>query len=95
MQIIENWADVTARVVAVHPHPQLAGYASVTLAVTEVRPVPGFANLFESANGQTIDVNVPAAELPSTGVDDRKSMSWRVRKAGPASNFAQAKNVGS
>lgn len=89
MQVIENWSDLTARTIAVRPHTQLAGYASVTLAVTEVKSVPGFANLFESASGQMIDVNVPVADLLPMNDDDKKTLLWRVRKAGPSSNFAR------
>lgn len=88
MQVIENWVDVTGRLVAARPHPQLNGYVSATLEVSDVRSVPGFANLFESSKGQTIDVNVPVAVIPKIDSPEGGTVSWRIRKAGPASNFA-------
>jgi hypothetical protein len=93
MQVIENWADVTARLVAVHPHPQLPGYVCATLDVSDIKPVPGFANLFESAKGQTIDVNVPVSAIPGAVPGEGRPVSWRIRKAGPASNFAHPDQV--
>lgn len=87
MQVIENWADVTAHVTATRPHPQLAGYICATLEVLEVKPVAGFANLFDSAKGQTIEVNVPTAAMPHVAIGGATSTSWRIRKAGPNTNF--------
>ena len=88
MQVIENWADVTGELVGLRPHPQLKDYASATLKLSDVKPVAGFANLFESAKGQTIEVNVPATHVPQIQNLQGSSVSWRVRKAGPTSNFA-------
>lgn len=88
MQVIENWADVTGRLIAAHPHPQLKGYLSATLDVADIKSVPGFANLFESSKGQTIDVNVPVAGVPQIASLTGSKVSWRIRKAGPSSNFA-------
>lgn len=87
VQVIENWADVTGRLVAVRPHPQLEGYVSVSLDQLIISSVPGFPNLFESEKGQTIDVNVPVAAVRRLETARGATVSWRIRKAGPSSNF--------
>ena len=88
MQAIENWANVTGRLVSIAPHPQLQGYVSAALEVHDVAPVPGFANLFDSAKAQTIQVNLPAAAAPKIENKKGSIVSWKIRKAGPLSNFA-------
>lgn len=87
MQVIENWVDVTGRLIAVSPHPHLKGYVSASLDVSDVKAVPGFSNLFESAKGQIINVNVPVAVIPKTESLNNRKVSWRIRKDGPSSNF--------
>jgi hypothetical protein len=86
VQVIENWADVTGRLIAVRPHPRLEGYISAALSVSDIRSVPGFANLFETAKGQTIEVNVPVEAIAAA--TEGSTVSWRIRKAGASSNFA-------
>jgi hypothetical protein len=88
VKVIENWADVTGRLLAFRPHPELTGYVIATLAVSAVKTVPGFANLLESAKGQTIEVNVAAARSAELERAIGTEVSWRVCKAGPSSIFA-------
>lgn len=88
MQVIENWADVTGRLIATRPHPQLEGYVSATIEVSDVSSVPGFANLLGECKGQTINVNVPAGVIPQAESLASGTVSWRIRKAGPSSIFA-------
>jgi hypothetical protein len=88
MQVIENWADVTGRLTATRPHPDLKGYVTASVEVSDVNPVPGVANLFESSKGQTIDVNVPESTLPALKAQEGSTVRWRIRKAGPSSTFA-------
>jgi len=88
VKVIDNWADVTGRLVAFRPHPELTGYLIATLAVSTVKAVPGFPNLLESAKGQTIEVNVAAAKSAELERAERTEVSWRIRKAGPTSIFA-------
>jgi hypothetical protein len=87
MQVIENWADVTGRLTATRPHPELKGYVCASLEISDVKPVPGVANLFESARGQTIDVNVPATALPQLKAQEGGTVRLRIRKAGPSGIF--------
>jgi RimK-like ATP-grasp domain len=88
VKVIENWADVTGRLLAFRPHPELTGYVIATLAVSAVKTVPGFANLLEFAKGQTIEVNVAAARSAELERAIGTEVSWRVCKAGPSSIFA-------
>ena len=88
VKVIENWADITGRLVAFRSHPELSGYVIATLAVFTVNGVPGFPNLLEYAKGQTIEVNVPAAKSVELEGAKGTQVSWRVRKAGPTSIFA-------
>jgi hypothetical protein len=88
VQVIENWADVTGTLVAIRPDSKVEGYVSVTLDQSTIRSVPGFPNLFEAEKGQTIHVNVPVAAVGRLEALRGATVSWRIRKAGPSSNFA-------
>ena len=88
VHVVENWADVTGRLVAIRPDSTLEDHVSVTLDQSTIRSVPGFPNLFEADQGQAIHVNVPVAAARRLEALLGTTVSWRIRKAGPSSNFA-------
>jgi hypothetical protein len=88
VKVIENWADLTGRLVDLRPDSTLEGYVSVTIDQSTIRPVPGFPNLFEAEDGQPIHVYVPAAAARRLETLRGATVSWRIRKAGPSTNFA-------
>ena len=71
---------------AVAPHPELAGYVTATIDVERVLPVEGYANLFSSAAGGQVEVNIAAEK--GAGLGSGAAIRMRIRKAGPASAFA-------
>lgn len=88
VQAIENWADLTGRVKEVRPHPELPGYSVASVDVDSVRNVEKYPNLFEWAPKQTIEVNVPSDKAGEIKESLGKTVSLRVRKAGPTAVFA-------
>jgi hypothetical protein len=56
-------------------------------------PVPGFANLFQEAGGQTIRVNIPKAAVQQSPLKPGQVVTCRVRKGGPHTAFAHPDRV--
>jgi hypothetical protein len=92
-QVIENWADIKGKVASVEPHPELDGYSNATIDVETVSPVSGFANLFSSAAGGQVTVNVHTAKVAELGLAPGTSISSRIRKFGPLSAFADPDSI--
>jgi hypothetical protein len=87
MQIIENWADVQGRIIEIKPHPKLQDFVVVRLQVSQVSPVRGYPNLFESTEGKAIDVNIPTARAQTLSLRPGIVISGRVRKSNPTTAF--------
>jgi hypothetical protein len=93
VQVIENWALIRGKVVQIQHHPQLAGYAVVTIEVAEVSSVEGYPNLFEWARGQQIAVNILASKANELALSAGDQIVLRVRKSGPESAFADPASI--
>jgi hypothetical protein len=91
VQVIENWSEIEGKVAAVTPHPELAGYVTAAIDVERVSPVEGYANLFSSAAGSQVEINIPAAK--GAGLGSGATIRMRIRKAGPASAFADPDSI--
>ena len=92
MQVVENWAEVKGTVQGLGPHPSLDGYSVVEVQVESVADVTGYPNLFHSAAGQTLAVNVPkdrVGELLAPG----EQVTLHVRRGGPGSVFAHPDRI--
>jgi len=87
VQVVENWALIKGKIVAINPHGELDQYMSATVAVTEVDSWDGYPNLFSWAPGREITVNIPRAKADELSLSSGDLISARVRKAGPTSAF--------
>jgi len=90
VQVIENRSQVRGRVMSIAPHPSLNGYAVVDIAVSDVAPVSGYANLFNDHVGKTVGVNVRSDEVPTFALNSGDDVSVRIRRAGPEAVFAES-----
>jgi hypothetical protein len=91
VQIVENWADVEARVLSVRDDPSRPGARLASLEVTAVHDVASFPNLLKHAAGSRLDVVVP--ETMPGSIDAGSVVRCRVRRAGPSAIFAHAVEV--
>jgi hypothetical protein len=67
VQVIENRADIKGRVLAIAPIAARPDHRLLTIEVSGVSSVEGYANMFASAPGARLDVIVPAPKLTSCG----------------------------
>ena len=81
VQVIENRADIKGRVVAVAPIAERPEHRLVTIQVSGVSPVEGYANMFASAAGTRLDVIVPASHADALRVGAK--VGCRIRRGGP------------
>jgi hypothetical protein len=81
VQVIENRADIDGRVVAVATIPDRPEHRLVTIEVSGVSPVEGYANLFASAPGTQLDIILPAVVIPDLRVGEK--VRCRIRRGGP------------
>ena len=88
VQVVENRSRVRGRVMNVAQHPTMDGYAVVDLALSDVAPVSGYANLFGHETGKVVSVNIPWGDARSHGLMPGDDLSAVVRRAGPQAVFA-------
>lgn len=81
VQVIENRADVDGRVLAVAPIADRPEHRLVTIEVSGVSSVEGYANLFANAPGTQLDVILPAALARTLRVGAK--VGCRIRRGGP------------
>jgi len=81
VQVVENRADIDGRVLAVAPIADRPEHRLVTIEVSGVSPVEGYANLFTGAPGTRLDVILPAALARTLRVGG--SVGCRIRRGGP------------
>jgi len=93
VQAVENWALIRGTIEAISDHSELNDYASATITVIEVTPVPGYPNLFSWAIGQQIDVNIPKTKVDELGLAAGNSILARIRKSGPTSAFVDPDEI--
>jgi hypothetical protein len=82
VQVIENRADIEGRVLGVAPIAERPGDRLVTIDVSGVSPVEGYANLFASAPGTRLDVILPAAHAEALKAG--ANVACRIRRGGPS-----------
>jgi hypothetical protein len=87
VQVVENWAVIEGKIVAIDPHAELDAYVSATIEVKKVTPIEAYPNLFSWAIGKQITVNIPAAKASELSLVPGDEISARVRKGGPTSAF--------
>ena len=81
VQMIENWSDVNGVVQSCNPSPDLAGFVAVDVAVKNVKPVEGFANLLGYTEGKSLVVLIPVELVRSLGIAPGVIIACRVRLA--------------
>jgi hypothetical protein len=86
VQVIENWAELDGRLLAMQDDESRPGHKRVSLEVRAVRPVAPYPNLLQEAAGKTIEVILPddVARSLELGSDLR----CRARKSGPMTVYA-------
>ncbi|HEV7473875.1 MAG TPA: hypothetical protein VGN90_07490 [Pyrinomonadaceae bacterium] len=87
VQVVENWALIQGKIVAIGPNAELGDYLSATIEVSQVTPIDDYPNLFSWAIGKQITVNIPAAKASELSLAADDKISARVRKSGPTSAF--------
>jgi len=75
------------------PHPTMDGYTVVDLALSDVAPVSGYANLFGEQTGNVVSVNVPSEDARSHGLAAGDELSALIRRAGPQAVFADPASI--
>lgn len=81
VQVIENRADIKGRVLAVAPIAERPDHRLVTIEVSGVSSVEGYANMFASAPSTRLDVIVPAPQADVLRVGAK--VGCRIRRGGP------------
>jgi len=81
VQVIENRADIKGRVLAVAPIAERPDHRLVTIEVSGVAPVEGYANMFGSAAGTRLEVILPAPV--ADGLRVGAQVGCRIRRGGP------------
>jgi hypothetical protein len=88
VQMIENWSDVEATVVAVETSGAIEGHGTLRLEIGAVAPVEGFADLMADYPGRTVDVQVRRALLDRLDPQPGDRLRLRLRRGGPTAIFA-------
>ena len=91
--IIENWSTITGVIRSISPSKELAQFVVVTVAVDRVDPVDGFANLLSGVAGHDLDILVPQDIAQHTGLQERKRITCRVRRAGRDRTFVHQQYI--
>ena len=87
VQIVENHAEISGVLLKVAPSADRPGFRVLTIRVDEAHPLESWPNLFTRDVGQTIDVL--AREGSAAAAAPPGPIRLRVRKAGPATAFAE------
>jgi hypothetical protein len=93
MQVMPNWADIRGTIRSLKEPGEFPGFVTALIDVQSVAPVPGFANLFADAGGNTVAVNIPRAAAQQLSLGPGRRVSCRVRKGGPHTAFAHPEQV--
>jgi hypothetical protein len=85
VQAIENWSDVRGKVIDVSSAAP-DGFVAAKVQLEQVRPTPGYANLFEGHEGETIELRIrrDKAQRLAPGA----TIAARIRRAGPTAAYA-------
>ncbi len=86
MQIIENWTDVTGKVIGVEPSEVHGDLVKVNLKVSRVAEVEGYANLLAETKGQTLAVHLSQAAAEQLKLGEK--VSCRLRRGNQQRIFA-------
>jgi hypothetical protein len=87
VQVIENRADIEARVLAIKPDTSRPEHRLVTVEVGSTQAVEGYPNLFAKTPGSQIDLIVPAEA--ATPLKVGAAVRCRIRRGGPNAVFAE------
>ena len=87
VQVIENRADIDARVVAIKPDATRPEHRVVTVEVGGTQTVEGYPNLFARTSGSQLDLIVPAEAAKPLTVG--AAVRCRIRRGSPNAVFAE------
>ena len=93
VQAVENWALIKGKVLSIRPHGELDRYAVAKIAVEEVTPVSGYANMFAWAVGKEVEFNIPQSKVDEVSLSEGDKISAKVRKGTPTASFVDADSV--
>lgn len=93
VQVIENRADVRGWVRRARPALDRQDCLTVDLEIEKVRPVEGYANLFEGAVGTTLPVLVPARFGHRLAGGGPVRVEARIRRATPTAVFVVPRSL--
>jgi hypothetical protein len=93
VQILENWSEISGTVRSREPSPDMPNFARVTIAVKQVTPVAGVANMLERVDGTDIVVHVPRELVASLSIAPGDVIRCRVRRAAHNRMFVHGEHV--
>ena len=85
VQIVENHAEISGKLVRVAPAPDMPDYVLLSIKVESADCVGDFPNLFGMDIGSTITVHARKDSAAATA--DGTAVRLSVRKAGPGRSF--------
>jgi hypothetical protein len=87
VQIVENHAEIVGELLKGVPSADRPGFRVLTIRVDDAHPVASWPNLFNRDVGSTIEVL--AREGSAAAAAQPGPIRLKVRKAGPATAFAE------
>jgi hypothetical protein len=93
VQIVENWANVTGRIVAIGATAAAAGHTPIIVQIEQARPVSGFVNLLAESAGETIIVNIRDATAERFDITPGALFSGLVRRHGLSTWYAHPEEI--
>ncbi len=91
VSVIENRAEIRGTVQGIHADDSSPAQHRIVVHVSDVRDVPGFANLLSSASGTPLEISIeaPTREPLSVG----QPIHLEVRRTGPTTVYGEIKQA--
>lgn len=94
-EIIENWSDLSGKLLEVRAHPTQPAMSLVRVAVEKVGRVPGFAHLLGATQGTEVQIAVKNETLKHSGASVDSDVWVHARLARPGIVIAHPDHFGS
>jgi hypothetical protein len=86
VQIRENWADVTGKIVSIRPSDH--EYDVIDVKIQDASDVPSVPNLFGQRVGKVVTVEMPQVAVAAAHLEEGGVIKARLRLASPSVAFA-------
>jgi hypothetical protein len=88
VQAIENWADLSGRVLDLRPRQGVPDMSEMVVHVDRADDVEGYPNLLTEAPGEDLAIAVKTDKLREAGLETGAEIHCRVQRAGPGTVVA-------